>query len=151
MVQVKSVKAPAEMGRPTKLTPEIIKQARMLAGLGTTLERMAAFFGVNNETVILWKKNKDFSDALKKGAEELVAEVAKSLFLKATKGNDTTAMIFFLKNRAPDLWKDRREEKVEHTIGAPSWSENRTVIRTREEEQGIIDAAKRLEHKRKGN
>ena len=35
--------------------------------------------------------------------------VIHSLYTKATVGKDTTAMIFWLKNRRPDEWRDRRE------------------------------------------
>ena len=35
--------------------------------------------------------------------------VIKSLYTKATVDKDTTAMIFWLKNRRPKEWRDRRE------------------------------------------
>ena len=35
--------------------------------------------------------------------------VIHSLYTKATVGKDMTAMIFWLKNRRPDEWRDRRE------------------------------------------
>lgn len=40
------------------------------------------------------------------------ALVAMSLFTKATRGEDVTAMIFWLKNRQPHLWRDRKELEV---------------------------------------
>jgi hypothetical protein len=35
--------------------------------------------------------------------------VIRGLYTRATAGNDTTAAIFWLKNRQPDRWRDRRE------------------------------------------
>jgi hypothetical protein len=35
--------------------------------------------------------------------------VIKSLYTKATVDKNTTAMIFWLKNRRPQEWRDRRE------------------------------------------
>jgi hypothetical protein len=39
--------------------------------------------------------------------------VIHSLYTKATVGKDTTAMIFWLKNRRPGEWRDRRDLTVE--------------------------------------
>lgn len=41
--------------------------------------------------------------------EEADEAVISALFTRATKEHDTTAMIFWLKNRQPDKWRDRRE------------------------------------------
>jgi len=35
--------------------------------------------------------------------------VIKTLYARATGGQDTTACIFWLKNRQPERWRDRRE------------------------------------------
>jgi hypothetical protein len=44
--------------------------------------------------------------------------VIKSLYTKATVDKDTTAMIFWLKNRRPAEWRDRREHEVIDVRGA---------------------------------
>lgn len=53
------------------------------------------------------------SETLKERIEEAKAcaddVVVKSLYTKATKDHDVTAMIFWLKNRRPLEWRDRRE------------------------------------------
>ena len=38
--------------------------------------------------------------------------VIKSLYTKATIDKDTTAMIFWLKNRRPNEWRDRRDHSL---------------------------------------
>jgi hypothetical protein len=42
--------------------------------------------------------------------------VVRSLYTKATKDKDTTAMIFWLKNRRPDEWRDRRDVTVDGSL-----------------------------------
>jgi len=49
---------------------------------------------------------KELIEEAKAVADEVVI---KSLYTKATVDKDTTAMIFWLKNRRPAEWRDRRE------------------------------------------
>ena len=44
--------------------------------------------------------------------------VIKALYTKATVDKDTTAMIFWLKNRRPAEWRDRREHAFVNVRGA---------------------------------
>lgn len=64
--------------------------------------------------MIAGKKRDDpaFADELDQCASRSDALVALSLYRKATSGQDTTAMIFWLKNRQPHLWRDRKELEV---------------------------------------
>ena len=48
---------------------------------------------------------------LKEGQARGVNEVANNLFQQSQ--NNTAAAIFYLKNRAPDLWQDRRVEELQ--------------------------------------
>ena len=54
------------------------------------------------------KKYPDLLSALKKGKEVVDYEVENALYKAAINGN-VTAMIFWLKNRKPHGWKDRKE------------------------------------------
>lgn len=64
--------------------------------------------------MIASKKRDDraFAEELDQCAARSDALVALSLYRKATSGQDTTAMIFWLKNRQPHLWRDRKELEV---------------------------------------
>lgn len=98
---------------------------------GLTDEQIAKNMGIVTSTFYEWKKKqKEFSEALKKGKEVVDFEVENALLKRAlgyeyeeetyengvlTKkvkkqvAPDTTAQIFWLKNRKPNTWKDRVE------------------------------------------
>jgi hypothetical protein len=121
-------------GRPSDYGRVDLDQARILAEKGFTDQELADFFGVVRSTISLWKKeHPEFSDALKLGKEAADRKVERSLFERATGYShpdthfsayegivtetpttkvyppDTTAAIFWLKNRKPDEWRDRQE------------------------------------------
>ena len=130
------------MGRPSSYKAEFAEQALKLCRLGATDADMAGFFGVSEQTVNAWKgAHPAFLESLKEGKGLADAEVADRLFKRATgyehpavkivaNANtgqehvvayteryppDTTACIFWLKNRRPDLWRDKTEQNVNLT------------------------------------
>ena len=98
---------------------------------GLTDEQIAKNIGINRTTLYDWKKKEvNIADALKKGKEVIDFEVENALLKRAlgyeyeeetyengilTKkvkkhvAPDTTAQIFWLKNRKPNNWKDKIE------------------------------------------
>lgn len=128
-------------GRPTKYREEYAHQAFVFAcqDAGLTNVVLAKLFQVNIDSIYEWKKvHPGFSDALKLGAEELDKRVEKSLYERArgyehseekvfcnalgevTKvatikhyPPDPTSMIFWLKNRDKDRWRDKHD--IDHT------------------------------------
>ena len=129
-------------GRPTKYRAEFAEQARKLTRLGATDKELAEFFDVTEQTINTWKKrHPEFLESLKTGKALADAEVAEKLFQRATGYEhkavkisaspdgkehvtefteryppDTTAAIFWLKNRRPDLWRDR----IDTTLSGPN-------------------------------
>lgn len=104
---------------------------------GLTQKQIADNLGINVDTLIEYKKKyPDFSNALKKGKEVVDIEVENAL-LKRALGytitlyeekvdkdgcvhnlkkdvhvpGDTTAQIFWLKNRKPKNWKDKQNSE----------------------------------------
>jgi hypothetical protein len=120
------------MGRPTKFDPSFVQQAEKLAKLGATDREVADFFEIDEATVYRWKhSHPDFCEALKVGKETADARVEQSLYRRALGYShdavkimtvdqqvhvepyvehyppDTTAAIFWLKNRRPQEWRDK--------------------------------------------
>lgn len=125
-------------GRKSTYLPEYAKQAKKLCLLGATDAEMAKFFEIGVNTLNVWKRTyPDFKVALKEGKEQADAKVASSLYNRAlgykckatkvmqykgkvVKANvtehyppDTTAAIFWLKNRRPDKWRDRQAPEAD--------------------------------------
>lgn len=127
------------MARPSSYKAEYAEQALKLCRLGATDADMAGFFGVTEQTVNNWKSaHPAFFESLKQGKALADAEVADKLFKRATGYEhaavkivanattgqehvvpyveryppDTTACIFWLKNRRSDLWRDKTEQDV---------------------------------------
>lgn len=134
-------------GRKTSFKKEYIEQAVKLCKKGFIDIELADFFNVSKATINNWKKEyPEFLDSLKKGKNFSDAKVEQALYdralgfeykelkkeestsphgsaTKTTKTTkkvvgDTTAQIFWLKNRQPERWKDKRD--AEHkTDGIP--------------------------------
>lgn len=119
------------VGRPSTYQDEYALQAEKLCRLGATDVQLADFFGVVEKTINNWKRDHpEFLQSLKDGKEEADNKVTKSLFARANGyehaedkifnnngvplvvptikhyAPDTTACIFWLKNRRPELWRD---------------------------------------------
>ena len=113
----------------------IAHKAAQLSRYGLTDAQIAEFFNVAPSTLAGWKReDKDFREAMAAALEDKVANVAASLYFRAIgyshesvkimqyEGEpvivpytehyppDPVSCIFFLKNRAPEQWRD----KVEH-------------------------------------
>lgn len=92
------------------LTPEGLTLLEGWARDGLTDEQMAQRMGITAKTLYEWKKRYGkICEALKKGKEVVDYQVENALLSAALEGN-TTAQIFWLKNRRPDKWRDKPEE-----------------------------------------
>ena len=125
------------VGRPSKLSDRVIKQVEILAGLELTEEEIAQVIGVTALTIRRWKTNREYCSALKRGKVLVDSKVSKTLVKRAlgysykeitrerkdgkivvTKvvekkmAPDVVAMIFWLKNRRKDLWRDAVEKDI---------------------------------------
>lgn len=78
---------------------------------GLTDEQIASNVGIGVRTLYEWKeKYPQILQALKKGKEVVDYQVENALLNNALDG-DTTAQIFWLKNRRPDKWRDKPQEE----------------------------------------
>ena len=126
--------APKRSGRPSSYSPDYAAQAKRLCELGLTDEELARFFEVHVATIYRWQASfPEFCEALKVGKAPADDRVERSLYHKACgytfesekifnyQGQivrascvehvppDTTAAIFWLKNRRKEEWRDRHE------------------------------------------
>ena len=74
---------------------------------GLTDEQIAHNIGISISTLNNWKnKYVEILESLKKGKEVVDYAVENALLKNALKG-DTTAQIYWLKNRRSDKWRDK--------------------------------------------
>ena len=108
-------------GRPSKYKSELLEQAEELYSIGATDQEVADLFEVTTTTIDNWKKTKpEFLAALKRGKAWADGLVEKSLYEQAISGN-TTAQIFWLKNRRPKVWRDKRDYNIEGNMNVSPW------------------------------
>lgn len=83
---------------------------------GLYIKDIAAKMGISVTTVYDWmNKNPEIAAAIKKGRDKSIDMVENALFKSAINGN-VTAMIFYLKNRAPERYKDRVDNNINTDI-----------------------------------
>ena len=138
------------MARPTVYEDSYAEQARKICELGATDQEIADFFEVDVRTIYRWKHDHDgFCQALKTGKDVADERVERSLYQKAIGYEqdevkifmpggseepvyapyrakvppDTTAAIFWLKNRRGADWRDKTEVHNKHdlTSEAAQW------------------------------
>ena len=89
------------------------QKAERLAGLGLTKQQIAVSLGMASSTLFeKVKKYPEFSESIKRGRIAGISEVSNALFESASAGN-ITAMIFYLKNRAPESWSDHPQPSTD--------------------------------------
>lgn len=123
------------MARPTSYKPEYAKQAEVACRLGATDRDLAELFQVSTVTLNTWKVQfPEFLNSLKQDKAIADARVERSLFQRAVGYSheeddirvienqivvtptikhyppDTTACIFWLKNRMPEQYRANPED-----------------------------------------
>lgn len=113
------------------IEPEGLLKLEGWARDGLTDEQISSNMGITTSTLYVWKnKYSEISEALKRGKEVIDRQVENALLKRAlgykyyevtiedgvetkrvTKEvvPDTTAQIFWLKNRKPDVWRDKKD------------------------------------------
>ena len=128
------------------VTPEGLTLIQGWARSGLSNEQIAENIGINQATLYTWvKKHNEINEAIKKGKEVSDYEVENAMyksaigyeveevktFIEKTEDGkekkkierttkhiapNVTAQIFWLKNRKPDEWKDRTEQKINANV-----------------------------------
>lgn len=136
-------------GAPTKYKEEYCEQARKLCILGATDKDIADFFNVTERTINNWKEeHPTFFQSIKDGKlysdekvvnalyhraigyelqevkEEEGTNGTKTVTTKRQVAGDTTAQIFWLKNRRPEEWRDKQHVEADVTVSHEQWLDN---------------------------
>jgi hypothetical protein len=136
-------------GRPTKFTPEIAEKICALYREGKTDSQVAESVGLAKSTIRVWKeKDTEFKSSIKALKSEADDKVERALYERAlgyshqdvdirtvSVGDgcsqivqtpmvkhyppDPTSMIFWLKNRRREAWRDKQDVEVSGKDGAP--------------------------------
>ena len=143
MTEKKNLAEKKKRGRKSEYRIEYADQALKLCLLGATDKELSEFFSVSEQTLNKWKKDyPEFLESLKKGKNIADANVASRLYNRAIGYNckatkfatsngkitdskefiehyppDTTAAIFWLKNRQPEKWRDKKEVAANVNLG----------------------------------
>lgn len=129
-------------GRPSDFKAEFCQKAQQLCESGATDAELADYFEVSTRTIYRWKAEyPEFCQAIKSGKDVADERVERSLYHKAVGYSheavkifmpagapepvyapytehvapDTTAAIFWLKNRRGEHWRDKSEIHHRHT------------------------------------
>ncbi|MDO5653127.1 MAG: helix-turn-helix domain-containing protein [Brachymonas sp.] len=163
--QVKRNTAKRGPGRPSSYREHYADQAYKLTLLGATDAQLGNFFEVSEQTINTWKKvYPAFLESIKRGKDVADARVAEALFKRATgyshpdthisnyQGEvtitpiekhyppDPASMIFWLKNRQPESWRDRVEADINvGDIGELAGVYDDAMRRAHERQQAILD------------
>jgi hypothetical protein len=137
----KDPKDKKKMGRPSRKDEINYKGLKLLAERGFIDDEYAMCLSIEQSTFDRWKqRDPEFFSSLKDFKEVADRSVKKSLYERAcgwtdpdgkTYPPDVTACIFWLKNRQPDKWRDKREVDV--------YSENTLTIKLSGSERAKVE------------
>ena len=147
MTRKKADNEKKKRGRPTVYTPAYHpRKAGELAAMGLTDVQMAVVFDIDESTLNRWKiRYPDFCMSLQEGKDQVDDTIENSLYKRA-QGMEITrkkiveysdgtrrkeivvesvppslpAIIFWLKNRQPQVWRDKPEPEIPKNEDIPS-------------------------------
>lgn len=147
-----AVKYPKQIQPEEEWNPKYLRQIQLLSMMGHDAQEIALVLGVRQRVFDHWVRDKyQVQIALAAGTAKAVAQVEEALFLRATGYEhdetklfydkelgvvtqdvvkhyppDPDAIKFFLKNRAPGKWSDKREDAISNVVNV----DNRSVTIT---------------------
>ena len=133
-----------QQGRPTDYKPEFDAEAAEMAANGATDQELADYFGVSVRAIHRWKNTQpSFRQAIKAAKDISDDRVERSLYeralgyerdevdIRVVNGEivqtpvrkfyppDTTAAIFWMKNRRPAEWREVKAVELSGNNGGP--------------------------------
>jgi len=129
--------------KPTKKDKMNFSKMELLYSYGMTDAEVCEVFNISEETLNRWKKDKSFYESILKGKSLPDQKVARSLYQRAIGYShedvdirvidkeivktpiikhyppDVAAASLWLRNRRPDLWRDKQDIEVSGKGGGP--------------------------------
>jgi hypothetical protein len=163
--QAKKTAETKSKGRPTKYKPEYVALAKNYCLLGADDKRLSELFDIDQSTLDNWKiAHPEFFLSIKEGRDEADARVAASLYHRAMGYShkavkifadpktgaekiveytehyapDPTSMIFWLKNRQREKWRDKIDVANTHTFEEMSDSDLEKARNKILEKHGVL-------------
>lgn len=152
------------MARPSDFKEEFVEEASRLSAEGATDQEMADYFGVDVRTLYRWKNTQpEFRQAIKSAKDAADDRVERSLFERAlgyerdevdirvaggeivqTKIRkfyppDTTAAIFWLKNRKAEEWREVKGVELSGVGGRSIKTESTVTLSAEESYKRMLD------------
>lgn len=114
--------------RKSKVTTEIAERVTASLRAGADWALAARLAGVCKQTLRTYMQaHPQIAEEWEAARSEADDLIVKSLFDRASKG-DTTAMIFWLKNRRPGEWRDKPENLINLVFASPVWRQIEDAI-----------------------
>lgn len=119
-------------GRPSKYDAKFCQVAEDVLAEGYSEAVLAGDLNVCIDTITEWKKtHPEFSASIKRGRAKGARVWEDRLRILATTGDgNATAVIFGLKNRQPNDWRDKTE--TEHSGGMTVTKIERVIVRPKD-------------------
>jgi hypothetical protein len=100
-------------GRPSEYDEAILPEVLELVGQGATTKELADHLGVHPAQFWRWcQAYPQLRSAVKAAREAQDDRVEEALRINAVLEGNVTAQIFWLKNRRPNEWRDRKETEI---------------------------------------
>ena len=106
-------KAKRTRGRPSEFDEAIMPEVLALVSQGATTKELADHLGVHPAQFWRWcQAYPHLRSAVKAAREAQDDRVEEALRINAVLQGNVTAQIFWLKNRRPNEWRDRKETEI---------------------------------------
>lgn len=119
------------MGRPSKYETHVAPRLGEIADWvrnGASNKEIAVRLGISIDSFCEYQKEfPEFSETLKKTRDAVDGEVENALLQNALNGN-TTAQIFWLKNRRPYKWRDKPIDSSDESADGIKITIERSVV-----------------------
>lgn len=108
--QRREKKPPVKMGRPTKMTPEVVQKLREVFLLDYTIEEACDHAGIAKQTYYNeMKDNPDFVDEMDKAQRGLFKAAKRAIAIEIIEKKNAGVSLNFLKHRQSERYRTKNE------------------------------------------